>query len=189
MMYGTDKASAGHGYCHVYESLLWPLRDEQITLLEIGVWEGASLAMWREYFPHAAIVGLDIDTSRARGDYIEGTHVRQGDTTNDEFIREVINEYGTFDIVVDDGAHIAAISQHEYSLLWPHVAPGGLYFVEDLHTYWWERANPAGSEEWLFDLARDCIGRGDSAQDGMTHTTDIESVRFSRCMAVIKKRG
>jgi hypothetical protein len=188
-LYGTDKASTGHNYAHTYESLFWQRRDDQITLLEIGVWEGASLAMWRAYFPHALIVGLDVDTSRARSDYIDGSHIHQGDASKEEFIAEIIGEYGVFDIVIDDGSHMSRLAQSSFRLLWPHVASRGWYVIEDLHTYWWTRANPPGSEEWLLDMACDAMGHGDSRQDGMSHNTAIDTVIFRLGMAAIQRKA
>lgn len=187
-LYQTDKCSLGHGYTSIYAEMFWPLRDEPITLLEIGVWEGASLAMWREYFRHGLIVGVDIDTGRTREDYIEGTHIRQGDATDASFINAAIAEFGAFDVVIDDGSHLAPLARQSFALLWPHVAPGGYYIVEDLHTYYWPHANEPGSESWLFDLARDATGRGGNRQDGITHPTDIASVAFYQSLAIIRKR-
>lgn len=186
---GTDKNSLGHNYTSIYAEMFWPMREEAITLLEIGVWEGASLAMWREYFTKAAIVGVDVDTGRARDDYIEGTHIRQVDVTDEAALRRVIEEFGAFDVVIDDGAHLSHIARHAFGMLWPHVTPGGIYCVEDVHTYWWPHANTPGCEEWLFDLARDCMGRGDSAHEKNDHPTDIYAVGFYKSLAVIRKRN
>ena len=188
-LYQTDKCSLGHGYTSIYAEMFWPLRDAPITLLEIGVWEGASMAMWREYFTKASIVGVDVDTGRARGDYIEGTHIRQADVTDEPALRRVIEEFNRFDVIIDDGAHLSHIARHAFRLLWPHLAAGGIYCVEDIHTYWWPHANTPGCEEWLFDLARDCVGRGDSANEANDHPTDIHAVGFYKSMAVIKKRN
>jgi hypothetical protein len=60
LKYGTDKASLHHNYLNFYEGFVAPLRDQPLTLLEIGVFQGASLRMWREYFPYAKVVGVDI---------------------------------------------------------------------------------------------------------------------------------
>ena len=57
--HGADKSSEQHGFTAVYERLFEPRRDEALTLLEIGVFEGASLGMWREYFPSARIFAID----------------------------------------------------------------------------------------------------------------------------------
>src|SRR5258707_12788916 len=56
---GSDKAWCHH-YTHRYAPLFQPIRAQPIRLLELGVKDGASLRMWREYFPHASIFGDDI---------------------------------------------------------------------------------------------------------------------------------
>ena len=66
--HGSDKAT--HGYCPFYEDLLARRRDEPLRVLELGVggfdrpddpaWGGASLRMWKDYFPHGSVWGLDI---------------------------------------------------------------------------------------------------------------------------------
>ncbi len=62
----TDKASSGHDYLTFFDSFFAPLRDQPITLLEIGVFNGASLRTWEEYFPRGKIVG-PISCRRACG--------------------------------------------------------------------------------------------------------------------------
>jgi hypothetical protein len=57
--HGTDKSSRRHGFAEIYETYVRPLRDEPIAMLEIGVWKGASLRMWADYFPNGRIHGLD----------------------------------------------------------------------------------------------------------------------------------
>ena len=60
LRYGTDKASSGHKYLAHYERVLTPLRDDAFTMIEIGGLNGASLQMWRDFFPSATIVCVDI---------------------------------------------------------------------------------------------------------------------------------
>src|ERR1035437_6331525 len=58
LQFGTDKFV--HGYTPYYERHLGLLRFEPITLLEIGVWDGASLRTWEAWMPEAQIIGVDI---------------------------------------------------------------------------------------------------------------------------------
>ena len=60
---GTDKGSSFHDYLNKYEFLISRWKDEKIVLLELGVFHGASLKMWHEYFKNASIYGVDIDTN------------------------------------------------------------------------------------------------------------------------------
>jgi len=55
--YETDKIR--HGYLDVYDADRAPWIDKEITLLEIGVYRGGSLKLWRDYFPRGTIVGID----------------------------------------------------------------------------------------------------------------------------------
>src|SRR6266436_5520710 len=59
--HGTDKSSGGHAYLDWYETFFQPIRYKSFTFVEIGVGSGASIRMWRDYFPNALIVGMDID--------------------------------------------------------------------------------------------------------------------------------
>ena len=57
--YGTDKIV--NFFIPHYEKYFAPFRNQQFTLLELGVWNGGSMRMWEEYFPSATIIGVDID--------------------------------------------------------------------------------------------------------------------------------
>lgn len=180
---GTDKSSAGHDYARIYDALFVARADEPVTLVEIGVWEGASLRMWREYFTHAEtrIVGVDVDLSRNLYMDAYGVELLQADAVTEA--QKVAQWVGQADVVIDDGSHVAAHQAVTFGALWPRVRPGGRYCFEDVHTYWWERANPANAEAWLFDLARDAMGRGNEQP-----TSDIASVQFYQSLCVVQKR-
>ena len=49
------------GFIQLYEKYFLPFRESKINILEIGVDNGDSLRIWREYFPNANICGIDID--------------------------------------------------------------------------------------------------------------------------------
>ncbi len=194
---GTDKASDGHHYTYVYDVLFKPLRAKPITLLEIGVWEGASLALWERYFAKATIVGIDLDLSRIRFQFERAIAV-QGDATGTGTLQALIDAHAPFDIVIDDGSHFAAHAQASFHHLWPHMRPGGYYCIEDLHAYYWPRANPDDAMQWLVELAHDCAGRGaiNNARltdDEYTQLNDaqkqIESVTFHRSLCIIRRRS
>jgi len=119
----TDKATF-HGFCDFYEHHL-PGRVDR--LLEIGVMDGCSLRMWREFYPGAsAIVGVDIRPPLK----IDGVQVLQLDATDPAALATL----GTFDVIIDDGSHMTRDQQATFGYLWPAVRPGGSYVIEDLHT-------------------------------------------------------
>lgn len=129
--YGTDKSSDDHNYCRIYERHLGPLREQKITLLELGVWEGASLKMWRDYLPSATIVGLDKADRRVQ---IPGVDVHICSQDNEDGLFSVALMYQGFDVIIDDASHISSKTIASFQLLYPHLKPGGLYVIEDLQT-------------------------------------------------------
>jgi cephalosporin hydroxylase len=133
LRFGTDKASQFHNYLNFYESFMAPLREAPITLLEIGVFRGASLATWREYFPHAKIVGVDIQPS-AKQYASERVQVELADQSNLEHLAELAVKHGPFDIVIEDGSHMWEHQITTLRALFPFVRNGGYYIVEDLQT-------------------------------------------------------
>ncbi len=140
--YDTDKSSQHHGYTGVYQRHFRTRRTGVRSVLEIGVggiksWEGfdttaggQSLRMWRDYFPNAEIIGVDINEKDVHGTRI---HFERGDQSDSGFLQEVARKYGPFDVVIDDGSHIGPHIQASYAALWDAVTPGGMYVVEDLH--------------------------------------------------------
>ena len=48
------------GFLEIYEIFFKNLRDKEINILEIGVDNGDSLRLWRDYFSKAKICGIDI---------------------------------------------------------------------------------------------------------------------------------
>ncbi|MFN7990110.1 MAG: hypothetical protein U0529_21740 [Thermoanaerobaculia bacterium] len=129
----TDKASDSHGFTEVYERFFAPLRNEPIRILEIGIDQGGSLLTWRDYFPKAAVFGIDIlDRSDLQSDRIR-TFV--ADQSKREQLGAFLAKYpGPYDVILDDGGHSMEQQQVSLGFLFAAVRPGGLYVVEDVHT-------------------------------------------------------
>lgn len=137
---GTDKGSASGGcHCYVplYERFLGRSRDFPVRLLEIGVARGASLRMWSRYFEHGQIFGIDdFQEFPPPTDWpTERIQVFQGSQADQKFLKKVVADTGgRFDVVIDDGSHKGPDILTSFQALFPAVIPGGLYFIEDLHT-------------------------------------------------------
>jgi hypothetical protein len=123
---GTDKQS-NHSYGDAYESL-FPDRSIIKTVMEVGVADGSCLRAWRDIFPNALVVGMDIHHSDlAHGERIEfriGDQRVQRDCENATAGR-------MFDVIVEDATHEIANNLLTLFWLWPYVRPGGLYIVEE----------------------------------------------------------
>lgn len=124
---GTDKGT-DHSYLEVYEELLEPLRHRPMTMLEIGVYRGASLRMWQCWFPHAKVYGLDLDISGADAPNCELVAASQTDRV---FIDARWGD-DTFDLIIDDGSHRLADQILSLCYLWPKLKSGGIYVIEDI---------------------------------------------------------
>lgn len=131
LRYGTDKASDGHNYTPLYEKFLGPMRYKSMTLLELGVWEGASLRMWQEYLPNAQVAGID---KHDRDIDIPGAPVFIGKQSDRKFLVDISVRYGGWDVIIDDASHISSKTIRSFEILFPHLLSGGLYIIEDLQT-------------------------------------------------------
>ena len=124
---GTDKGT-DHSYLEVYEQLFETLRRQPMTMLEIGVHRGASLHMWRAWFPKARIYGMDISPAAAA---VPGCEVITASQTD----RAVIEaQWGdeSLDLIIDDGSHRLEHQLLSLCYLWPKLKPGGFYVIEDI---------------------------------------------------------
>lgn len=122
-------------YLPTYEQLLGPLRSRSFTLLELGVWTGQSLEMWRDAFPLATIIGVDLTPLDLQlGSRV---HIIQGDQTDAALMRRLREDYAPdgFDVIVDDASHFGIITARSLQALYAeHLRPGGLYCIEDWGT-------------------------------------------------------
>jgi hypothetical protein len=128
-------------YFDEYDFCLRKFRDKPIRMLEIGISEGGSIAMWQEYFPNAqVIVGIDINPECMK--YDKGkVKIFTGDQTDVELLRHISQEVGPFDIIIDDGGHTMRQNIVSFETLFPLLKDDGVYVIEDLHTSYWPEFN------------------------------------------------
>lgn len=138
ILYGTDKFGY-HDYTPNYFKLFKHLKEAPIKVLEIGVGGyadddrgGQSLEVWRDFFPKAQITGIDIQKKTM--DLGERVEILQGSQVDAEFLKELVEKRGPFDIIVDDGSHRNEHIVESFELLFPTLAPGGIYVAEDVQT-------------------------------------------------------
>lgn len=132
--YKADKSSIFHNYLDFYQKVL-PDRDFAGRLLEIGVMDGASMKMWRDYYPKAEIVGIDIkDMSFMHNDdwkIPESVTLITADGTDPKQCKKL----GNFDIIIDDGSHYMSHQQKSFEIFYYNqLNKGGIYILEDLWT-------------------------------------------------------
>ena len=148
--YNTDRGllyngstRKGHGYTEIYGELFKDVRNEVKKVLEIGVHKGQGLMMWNDFFPNAEIRGIEQFEANNLWKAPEGPvytendkriKVMVGECQKEEVLTRFIQEHGTnFDIIIDDAAHVSDHQQICMGFLFPHLAPGGAYIIEDMH--------------------------------------------------------
>lgn len=154
--WGSDKgeANAGphpypwpsHTYSDLIESLFGHCKGHVEKVFECGIgtsnpgfpnWmgpsgnPGASLRVWRDYFPRAEIFGADIDDDVLFSeDRIRTTWV---DQVSPESIAQMWKIFdGPFDLIVDDGLHQFKAGACLFENSFHRLKPGGLYIIEDI---------------------------------------------------------
>lgn len=137
--YDTDKAQHNH-YLRNYEEFFSPLADRDIRLLELGIYHGGSLQVWRDYFENGLIVGLDLnpvtiddDSGRIR--------IYQGAQQDTQLLDRIARECATegFDIIIDDCSHVGELTRASFWHLFDHhLKQGGIYVIEDWGTGYWD---------------------------------------------------
>jgi len=153
-LHGSDKGTLGpsprlpgRSYTDVYEAFLRPLRDEPITILQVGLGHarseaahgragdgGAALRTWHDYFPSARVLGADVEpATHLDGDRITTYVLDQGDPEALTAFCESLGDI-ELDVVVAGGSHRPDHQQLTLGHLFPRVKPGGLYIIEDLLT-------------------------------------------------------
>jgi len=137
-------------YFEVYDTFFSKYRGKQVVMVEIGVSEGGSLQMWKEYFgPQARIIGIDINPKcKALEEF--GIEVFIGDQEDRSFWREFKTKVPHIDILLDDGGHTANQQNITFQEMFAHIADDGVYMCEDLHTSYWEDYNGGYLREGTF---------------------------------------
>lgn len=119
-------------YFDIYHRHFEKFRGQEVHLLEVGVYSGGSLEMWKHYFgPRCRVYGVDIEEAcKAYED--ESVRIFIGDQGDREFWAAVREEVPPLDIVIDDGGHRAVHQRVTFEELFPHVRPNGVYLCEDI---------------------------------------------------------
>lgn len=199
--YGTDKESLGYGpgYREIAAAL-----GPAARVCEIGVLNGGSLRMWRDLFPQGTIAGVDFSPD---AHWPDGTGKIVANQT-DPALPGILDAYApAWDLVVDDGSHQGAMTAITFDMLWPRIAPGGFYVIEDWFfglplwpsTGWWGGA-PRGSkaiadsyDPGMLQLVQNLLTRLDRPYRGpgedpyLADRDEVDSVNCRYGLAVVRK--
>jgi hypothetical protein len=172
----TDKAA--HGYFPAYMAIAADL-GPRAHVCELGVWHGDSLRLWQALFPFGEVTGVDHDPGAA---WPPGTRRIVMEAT-DSALPEALG--GPFGLIVDDASHLGSEATAAFTSLWPLVAPGGYYAIED----WYVAFKPgfygyAPGDESMLDAVAALLRMMDRPG------SDVEWVTYRYGLAVVhRKRG
>ena len=131
-------------YFQIYEKLLQKYVGREVTILEVGVLNGGSLFMWREFFgPKARIIGVELNPDARKWEK-HGFEIYIGDQASDEFWSNLFQKIGKVDVLIDDGGHTnrqQIVTTHHAI---QNINDEGVLIIEDVHTnYFREFGNPS----------------------------------------------
>jgi hypothetical protein len=177
-------------YFEIYARYLSRFRGTRCRVLEIGVYRGGGLDLLRHYLgPDAVLVGVDIDPV-AIAVASERHVVELGDQTDGEFLADVVQRHGPFDVVIDDGGHTMEQQIASADALLPLMPPGSVYLVEDTHTSYWEgygggRGIQGTFMEWVKARLDDVHAYHWSAEEPPSPWVDIDAIHVHDSVTVL----
>lgn len=123
-----------HHYFEIYDRHFSRFRNQEIVVLEIGIFQGGSLQMWRDYFgSKARIIGMDINP-RVLQLKEENIDIIIGSQSDRNFLRKLHETLPPIDILIDDGGHKMKHQIFTFQELFGKIKPNGVYVCEDLAT-------------------------------------------------------
>lgn len=150
---GTDKGTnygESHSFTEFYYDYFKQLKEsgEKINILEIGIYTGASLMMYNEFFEgNCNIYGIDIDLSLIthfqESNVPQNFYIYRLDANDKDQIDWFLQDIGDvkFDFILDDASHLFEHQYHTFLYLYKSLKPNGKYILEDLHSWQWGDPN------------------------------------------------
>lgn len=152
--FNTDKDVLGY-FDEFYDTLLSPRKDTATNVLEIGVQNGGSITLWKDFFTSAQIYGIDIDPVGEK--FVDEPRVTF--IQNNAYCEEVSDGFADnfFDVVIDDGPHSYGSMVYFLEKYLPKVKSGGVLVLEDIIDRDWtpslvDLIDPAVGKITVYDM-------------------------------------
>ena len=145
--YDTDKSSQRsnvtdtrhcHPYTLFYDALFKNKKNEELKIAELGILDGASLLMWRDYFDKSNIYGFEYNhdminnfKQKYNNERITLSYI---DVTNEESIKNTFSNLNLeYDIIIEDTTHQFEDEIRVIKNIYPYIKPGGILIIEDIY--------------------------------------------------------
>lgn len=181
-------------YFEVYDRHFSKYRGTDVHMVEIGVFQGGSLQMWKDYFgPKARIYGVDINPHCKQLEE-EQVKIFIGDQSDRAFLKSIGDAVPRIDILLDDGGHTMEQQINTFEALFPRIDKNGVYLCEDMHTSYWRRYGGGYKKRGTFmEYSKDFIDylnawHSKQARLGVSEfTRSVASLHYYDSMLVIEK--
>jgi hypothetical protein len=177
-----------HGYDRFYPTFLEPLRSQNFNMLEVGYGDGASLKLWKEYFPKAHITVMDIDVEGED----ERSKIIKLDQSNSDHLQRMVDNVSKCKFIIDDGSHHP---YHQYITFVKFfneiLEDGGIYIIEDIECNWWKHDSDIYGYEIghfnFIDLLKQYPDKINKEFSGINNPLNVSSITFGHnCVIIIK---
>lgn len=134
--YMTDKHFEHNFFNLIYSDLFKGLQNKVKKFVEIGINNGESTRLWRDYFINSEIFGLDNKIEVANDNIKNKDRISliKFDQSNIDDLNNFVTNFEDIDVILDDGSHKMQDQQITFAKLFKILKSGGIYIIEDLHT-------------------------------------------------------
>ena len=182
-------------YFDIYERHFSSFRGKPCTILEIGIFHGGSLQMWKDYFgDQVQIYGVDINPNCKELEE-ENIEIHIGSQSDKAFLRDLKTKIPKVDILVDDGGHNMRQQIITYNELFDHVKDNGIYLCEDTHSsYILEHGGGLKRRGTFIEFSKNFIDQLHAYHSRQSNfqpsefTKSVDSVHYYDSMVIIEKR-
>jgi len=191
-----NKIGKWEHYFEIYDRHFSKYKGVDVNIVEIGVYQGGSLQMWKNYFgSKAKIYGIDINP-RCKQLEEEQIKIIIGDQEDRQFLRSVAKAIDRIDILIDDGGHKMQQQINTFEELFSYIDKNGIYLCEDLHTSYWPKYGGGYKKKGTFiEYSKnfiDYINAWHSKQlrnfNVSDFTKSVYSINYYSSILVIEKR-
>jgi len=182
-------------YFDVYEKHFSRYRNKEVIILEVGVFQGGSLQLWKSYFgPLAKIYGVDINPE-CKNLEEDNITIFIGSQSDRQFLKSIKSKIPPIDILIDDGGHTMLQQIITFEELFSHIKSDGVFLCEDLHTsYWIEYGGGHKRQGTFIEYSKnfiDLLNAYHSEQKSLqpnNFTSSVDSLHFYDSILIIEKR-
>lgn len=167
----TDKI--GHGYLPTYLRIAAQL-GPAARVCEVGVHTGLGLDMFQALFPAGLIAGVDIHPA---SQWPAGTVTIICGQDDPALPAKLETHSPAWDLIAEDASHDGKLTAATFGLLWPLIAPGGFYVIED----WMVGLGGWGYDQSMLTAVQDLLPL-------LTKDGDVEDITCRYGLAVIRKK-